>query len=390
MIDRTMAKRLIQLSELYPVVTVMGPRQSGKTMLVRTTFPKMHYVNLEHPVTRANALADPDGFLTQYPQGMILDEIQNLPEFLSFIMVIVDEEKRCGQYILTSSHHLMLHKAVTQSLAGRTGILKLLPLSLAELSGAGINAHVHDSIVNGGFPRLYEAKHNPQTIYADYFEMYIERDLRQLITLRNPSRFVQFAKLLAGRIGQLLNLSSLSMEVGVSVNTLKAWLSMLEASFIVTLLQPYHENFGKRLVKTPKLYFIDVGLASYLLNIETPDQLARDPLRGQLFENLVVMELMKARYHIGRRPNMYFWRDRTGHEVDVVYKTGHELIPIEIKMSETFQLRQLKNLSFFDRLVGDRSPRQYVIFRGQESQPIDKIQPVNYSHSAQVILSDFA
>lgn len=355
----------------YPIITLTGPRQSGKTTLVKQTLPHWHYVNLEDPTTRHLIQQDPRSFFEQYPNGIILDEIQRMPELLSYIQVLVDEKpSKKGLFVLTGSHQMALHEAISQSLAGRTAILTLLPLSLKETNG--ITLSVDELLIKGFYPRIYHQSLNPTEAYRYYFQTYVERDLRQLIHVRDVNQFEVFIKLCAGRIGQVLNLSSLSNDVGVSAQTIQHWFSILEASYLIIQLRPYYENFGKRLIKSPKLYFTDVGLASFLLDIETPLQMARDPLRGNLFENLVIMDLFKQRYNQGRSAPFYYFRDQHGHEVDLLIKNGHQFTAIEIKSSQTFTPHFLSGLHYFEKLIPDRYQKGYIIYTGKERQNMNK------------------
>lgn len=372
----------------YPVVTVMGPRQSGKTTLVKTTFPQMPYVNLEALDVQEIAQLDPKSFLARYPDGVILDEIQRVPSLLSYIQVIVDERQKKGMFILTGSHQLELHQAITQSLAGRTALLNLLPMSLAELMEAGIEISMDEALLKGGYPRIFKDQLDPTKAYRNYFQTYVERDLRQIINVKDLVQFQRFIRLCAGRVGQLLNLESLGNEVGVSSNTIKEWISVLEASFILLRLQPFHENFGKRMIKSSKLYFTDVGLACYLLGIESIEQVSRDPLRGNLVENLVVLELIKARFNQGLDPQIYFFRDAHGHEIDIIFQSGNKLIPIEIRASKTFNKDFLKRLYFFQKLVGERANNGYVIYGGDSVQQIDAFKILSYTQASQVVSKD--
>ncbi len=373
------------LARKYRVVTVTGPRQSGKTTLVRHIFPDYPYVNLEDPDARELANDDPRDFLEQFTDGVILDEIQRVPKLLSYIQVIVDETQEKGKFILTGSHQLQLHEAITQSLAGRTALLHLLPMSLTELRDAGIEPSLNQALLNGGYPGIYSDHLDPTTTYRNYFATYIERDLRQLINVKDLNQFQRFIRLCAGRTGQVLNASSLGADAGISTHTVKNWLSILQASFILFFLSPYYENFGKRIIKAPKLYFSDVGLASYLLGIEDITQMNRDPLRGNLFENLVVLELMKSRLNRGRDPNLYYFRDTRGHEVDLIFKKGHELIPIEIKASKTYNRDFLKNLRYFESITRDRCPNGYLIYAGSQEQKVQSMRLLNYTHAEEAL-----
>lgn len=384
MYRRDAEKHLKSLAKDYPVVTVIGPRQSGKTTLVQHVFPDKPYANLEELDAREMAATDPRSFLAQFPDGAVIDEIQQVPELLSYIQVLVDKKNIPGFFILTGSHQYTLHHAVAQSLAGRTALLDLLPMSLQELSGAGIDLSLEKALLCGGYPRIFAEELNPTQAYRDYFRTYIERDLRQMIHLQKLSQFQRFVRLCAGRVGQLLKIDRLANDVGVSSRTINEWLSLLEASYLIVRLQPYFENFGKRMTKAPKLYFTDVGLACYLLGIENETQVSRDPLYGSLVENLVVLELMKARLNQGRDPQLYFYRDGRGHEVDLIYKTGHQLIPIEIKAGRTYNSDFLKNLHFFQALAGERCPVGYLIYTGSQEPRIQTFQLLNYTHASQI------
>ncbi len=381
MFKRDIQKELLTSAKNFPVVTVTGPRQAGKTTLTRIAFPKKPYVNLEDMDVRELALADPRAFLEQYPEGVILDEVQRAPSLLSYIQVIVDENKQMGQFILTGSHQIELHEAISQSLAGRTDLLSMLPMTIGELRNAGINLSIDEYLLKGFYPRIHSENLDPFKVYRAYVKTYLERDVRSLINIKNLHLFQRFIKLCAGRVGQLLNMSSLANEVGVSTNTIGEWISVLQASFLVVLLQPYFENFGKRVVKTAKLYFTDVGLLCYLLGIENAKQIARDPLRGHIVENLVVMELFKFRSNMGLEPQLYFYRDTHGNEVDVIFQRGHELVPIEIKAAKTFNQEFVKNLNFFQKITGERSSHGFVIYCGEKEQDIHKNRLINFRNS---------
>lgn len=384
LIKRQMQAELLQMAAEYPVVTLMGPRQSGKTTLVKASFPQMPYVNFESPQMRLLAEEDPKGFLANYRDGAIFDEIQRVPDLLSDIQVIVDENKRNGQYILTGSHQLLLHEKISQSLAGRTALLNLLPLSLIELMSEKSCNDENQLMYEGFLPRIHSDKQQATKAYRSYLQTYIERDVRQLIHLKDLSTFQKFIAVCASRIGQLINYESMANELGVSSNTVKHWLFVLEASYVIFKLQPYHANIGKRLTKSPKLYFIEVGLATYLLGIESPQQIQRDPLRGQLFENLVVLELMKQRYNRGLNPNLYFYRDQQ-HEIDVVYKKAHELIPIEIKSAKTFNPQFFKGIHYFAQIFFSECSEAYLIYAGENEQAIGWRRLINYLSAYQIV-----
>lgn len=385
MIKREMQAELLASAKSYPIVMMTGPRQSGKTTLAKEAFSAKPYVNLEELDIRSFAKDDPRRFLGQFPNGAILDEIQHVPELLSYIQVIVDEKNQKGMFILTGSHQFDLQRIVAQSLAGRVAILQLLPLSLAELCSVHKNMSVDDYLLQGFYPRIYQDKLDPTKAYANYVHTYLERDVKQLINVKDLSVFRKFIKLCAGRVGQILNFTSLSNDVGVSSHTIKHWLSILEASYIVVLLQPYYENFGKRLIKSPKLYFTDVGLVSYLLGIESLTQLSRDPLRGSLFENLVLMDLIKQRLNKGREPHFYYYRDSQQQEIDILYQHGHQLIPIEVKAAETYHSQFSKTLSYFSALTKNRCENAFVVYAGKHEQKVGDVQVVNYLNMGEIL-----
>ena len=382
---RDLKEELLALASDYPIVTLLGPRQSGKTTLVQATFPDKPYVNLEALDIREIVEADPRAFLESYPEGAVLDEIQRVPQLLSYIQPLVDSKNTKGMFVLTGSHQLELHQAISQSLAGRTALLTLLPLSLKELTEAKIPLTLDEALYCGGYPRIFKDHLNPTKAYRNYFQTYVERDLRQLIHVKDLTQFQKFMRLCAGRIGQLLNFESLCNAIGISSKTAKEWISILEASFILIRLQPYHENFGKRAVKSPKLFFTDVGLACYLLGIEDLNQLRRDPLRGNLVENLVVLELVKYRLNQGLDPQLYFFRDAHGHEVDLIFQQGNRLVPIEIKASQTFHKDFLIQLKFFQNLVGERSAKGFLIYAGEQEQRIGNLHLLHYTHATQAL-----
>lgn len=385
--ERSLALELQSLAEDYPVITLLGPRQSGKTTLVRQLFQNKPYANLEDPDVRAMAQEDPRGFLEQFPEGAVLDEIQRLPLLLSYVQTRVDEKGGKGIFILTGSHQLELHEAISQSLAGRTALLTLLPMSYGELTLAGFDLSLDELLLKGGYPRIFKDNLDPTKAYRNYFQTYVERDLRQLIHVKDLVQFERFIRLCAGRIGQVLNMEEIGGEVGISAHTVKEWISMLEASFVTFRLQPYYENFGKRLIKSPKLFFTDVGLACYLLGIENTTQLSRDPLRGHLVENLVILELLKGRLNQGRDPNLYYYRDVQKNEVDLIFKEGNTLIPIEIKSSRTFHSDFLKQLHFFQKLVGERAPKGYLVYAGDQTQRIHSIEVINYKQAGSIVFT---
>ncbi len=348
MIRRMIEPQLGRLAAQFPVVTISGPRQSGKTTLVQNYFKNHEYVNLEEPEIRNYAESDPKGFLADHPAPVIFDEVQRVPQLLSYIQVESDRTRKMGQYVLTGSHQPQRSAQVSQSLAGRTGLLRLLPLSIAELKAAGKTMDRDEYIYRGFLPKLHALPQSePDLEYANYFATYVERDVRQLINLKHQHEFELFVRLLAGRTGQLLNLSSLSDDIGVSSAALKEWLNVLEASFIVFRLQPYFENFGKRLVRMPKIYFTEVGLAAWLLGIKSSDMASRDPLMGNLFENMVTAEALKARLNSGNTPDLYFFRDQRGFEIDLLLADNRKLYPFEIKAARSWSNSFAVNLKKF-------------------------------------------
>ncbi|MBI2265170.1 MAG: ATP-binding protein [Armatimonadetes bacterium] len=366
MIVRDISRELLRSAAEYPVVTILGPRQSGKTTLARMTFPDKPYFSLEDPDVRVAAEADPRGFLAQMESGGILDEVQRLPALLSYLQGIVDKTGRHGLFILTGSHQPQLHEMISQSLAGRTAMLTLWPFSLTELRRYKSTWGPFDLISHGFFPRLHEEGLEPRRFYNGYLQTYVERDVRALTQLRNLSQFQKFLILLAGRVGQIVNHSSLSSDVGVTSTTIRSWLSVLQASYVVFELAPFFENIRKRVIKAPKIYFTDVGLAAFLLGIHTAEQASRDPLRGNLYENLVIAEIVKGAINKGIRPEIYFFRDSHGNEVDLLIKERGELIPIETKSSRTFTMDFVKGLERFQALGLDRVTAGAVLYGGEQ------------------------
>ncbi|MBF8262817.1 MAG: hypothetical protein HW387_482 [Parachlamydiales bacterium] len=385
MFKRELEPELKELAKGYPIVTIIGPRQSGKTTLAQHAFPEKKYVNLEFPDIRAMALQDPRGFLEQFPDGAILDEIQRVPELLSYIQPLVDAKEQKGMFILTGSHQLELQQAISQSLAGRAALLTLLPLTLTELQAAGFDLSVDEWMFRGGYPRIYNDQLDPTKAYRSYFQTYVERDLRQLIQVKDLLQFERFVHILAGRVGQILNMEDIGSEVGISSHTVKHWISIMEASFIVFRLPPYFENFGKRVIKSPKLYFNDVGLATYLLGIQNEVQLSRDPLRGNLFENAILLELKKHQLNLGLDPSLFYYRDVQQNEIDLIYKKGHDLIPIEIKSSKTFHPEFTKKLQYFQSLAKERAPVAFLIYAGDAEQRIRTTRVLNFRHAAEAL-----
>jgi uncharacterized protein len=364
MIERKITPFLEKMLMHFPILSLTGPRQSGKTTLLKHAFPSYKYFNLERPDQRQMISEDPIGFLKTTGTGVIFDEAQNLPELFSYIQVVSDERNVPGQYILSGSQSFLMNSRISQSLAGRVAVCHLLPFGIGELNRpANLNRTIH----RGFYPRLHEANINPPDFYPSYLQTYIERDVRSLQAIGDLTAFTRFISLCAGRIGQVLNLSSLANDTGIAVNTARSWLSLLESSFIVFLLQPYYKNYSKRIIKSPKLYFYDTGLACSLLRISTPDIVQTHYLYGSLFENLVIGEIIKAHYHKGIRPPVYYWRESNGTEIDcIIEKEDQKLTAIEIKAGQTFNKDYLKALKRFP----DQTARKIVIYAGDQSAEI--------------------
>lgn len=384
MIKREIQDKLLQLSSKFPVVSVTGPRQSGKTTLIRSSFPDYRYASLEDPDIRILAQNDPRGFLGSGDK-MIIDEVQRVPDLFSYIQTITDDKEAVGQFIISGSQSFLLNERISQSLAGRVAILHLLPLSFTELQADGRSFSSYEEIIFSGFyPRIYHSGIDPLDFYPNYLQTYIERDVRLLQNIQDLNLFIRFMKLCAGRTGQLLNLTALSNDAGISVNTVKAWLSVLEASFIIFLLQPHHQNFNKRLVKMPKLYFYDTGLACSLLELHSSEQLKTHYLMGGLFENFILAEFIKNRFHKGLRNNCFFWRDHKGSEIDCVIDKGDRLIPIEIKASRTFSMSYFKNLQYWKKISGDTSGNPIIIYGGTTDQSTTDGMLVSWQNMAKL------
>ncbi len=365
-IVRTAEKELKSLAKQFKTVAVVGPRQSGKTTLVRMAFPEKAYVNLENPDTRRFAIEDPRGFIANYPDGAILDEVQRTPDIFSYLQQVIDENPSKGRFILTGSNNFLLQENISQSLAGRVGYLYLLPLSLEELNENKLS--INELLYKGFYPALYDAQGQIDSgkYFTNYIRTYVERDVRLIRNITDLYAFERFLRLCAGRIGQLLNMNSLAIETGVDNKTIAAWISVLEASFVLFRLQPYHRNFNKRIVKMPKLYFYDTGVASALLGIENPDQLALHPFRGSLFENMVIIDFLKNRYNQGKSNNLYFWRDSLGTEIDLLIENPDGLLPIEIKSGQTITDDYFKSIVPWLKL--SEVERGLIIYAGNEKQ----------------------
>ena len=371
LINRDLESTIKEVFNYFPVITLTGPRQSGKTTLCRMAFPDMPYVNFEDLSTLAEVQSDPKGFLGKYPNGLIIDEAQNYPEIFSFLQVLVDDALFHGQrdlhYVVTGSNNFALLEKVTQSMVGRTSLMTLLPLSTKELTADRGNIETSDLILYGGYPAVWMAE--PQArrmLLSNYYSTYIERDIRKLINIKDLQAFQTFIRLCATRIGQEFNASNLAVETGVAVNTIRNWVSILSASYIVYLLHPYYANIGKRLTKTPKLYFYDTGLASFLLGIQTIEQLDVHPLRGPLFENLVVNDFVKFGSNRGEEEQLFFYRDKSQREVDILRLVSGEIEAYEIKSCKTYSPDLFKNLNYLKNLLKDNITKTMVIYDGDQ------------------------
>jgi hypothetical protein len=383
MIPRFLQDYLCRDAGYYPVLTLTGPRQSGKTTLARASFPDYEYVTLEATEPRLFARDDPNGFLQRYSGPVIIDEVQQVPGILSEIQASVDEEGTSGRFVLTGSHNFLLMNQVSETLAGRCGILNLLPFSRAELERqdqpepAGAQSlfrnresdlKLWEAIRTGFYPRIHDQHIPPDVWLPDYIQTYIHRDVRTLANVGDLEVFERFLMLCAGRVGQLLNYSSLANDCGVSVDTARRWVSVLKTSFIIFLMEPHHSNFNKRIIKTPKMYFYDTGLACHLLRIRNNQQLMTNPQRGGIFENYVISEIAKAYHHHRQKPPLYFWRDRTGHEVDLIVEEGRRLYPVEIKSGQTATSDMLEGLCWWCKQAGVARSDATLVYGGTEWQ----------------------
>ena len=384
MIARHLRSALRAAARDAPVVTLTGPRQSGKTTLARTAFPRHDYASLEDPDLRTFALEDPRGFLDQYRRGVVIDEAQRAPDLFSYVQTLVDRDDRPGRFVLSGSQNFLLLRSISQTLAGRCAILHLLPFSFTELaslpavdvSGLGRRiprrrrvpeADLPDTLFRGFYPRIHDKKLDARRWLRDYHQSYVERDVRELVNVGDLEAFRLFVRLCAGRNGQLLNLSGLASDAGVTHTTARRWLSILEASFLVVRLRPHHRNFNKRLVKSPKLYFLDTGLLCYLLGIGSPAELRLHAARGNVFESFVLSELLKARLHRGDEAALYFWRDAAGHEIDFVIADGEKLTPVEVKSGQTVAGDFFAGLRFWRALAGDPAAPAALVYGGDRS-----------------------
>lgn len=385
---RDLSKTLKQYAK-FPVVGVFGPRQSGKTTLVKQVFAKHTYLNFEDPTIRAYALEDPRGFLREHENkhGIILDEFQYVPGILSYIQLESDAKDRPGYFILTGSQNFLMNQAITQSLAGRIGILNLLPLSINELQKNKLLPDTANELIfSGCYPRIYAKHILPTELYPSYINSYVERDIRQLVNVENLATFQKFMQLCAGRVGQLLNISDIALGAGVTQKTVQSWLSILQASYIIFILQPYHENFNKRITKSPKLYFYDTGLACSLLNIRSSQELALSFFKRHLFECFIIADIFKQYYGSGTKAPVYFWRDMNGRvEIDCLLNQGIKLVPIEIKSGESINTNYFDSLSKWNEIAAADQTNGYVIYGGQEVQKRTKGNVIGWQKAGNLI-----
>ena len=371
MVTRELIADIQKMAKKMPVISITGPRQSGKTILSQSAFPEYPYLNLERPEIRELAMRDPRALLEEHSDGVIVDEAQYAPKLFSYVQVQTDADRKPGRFILTGSQNFLLMEKISQSLAGRTAIYHLLPFSISELQSAGLLAPDYESqILKGFYPRIYNAGLEPARFHSWYQQTYLDRDARQLQNIKDLRTFQMFIRLCAGRIGQTLNYATLSNDAGIDVKTVKQWLSVLETSFIIFLLQPYHRNYRKRLVKSPKLYFHDTGLACYLLGIETREQLVTHHHKGFLFENFVIAELRKRAFNKGATPEVAYWRDNTGHEIDCILERAGKPIAIETKAGKTFNSDMLSGLTWFGDIAEIPESQRFLVYGGEETFPL--------------------
>lgn len=365
----------------FPVVAITGPRQSGKTTLARLTFPHKPYLSLEDPDVRSTAESDPRGLLAGFPDGAILDEAQRAPQLFSYLQTKVDEQIIPGMFVLTGSQQFGLLTGITQSLAGRVGLIHLLPFTVNELSSVRkLPESLEEMLVRGLYPPLYDRDILPGDWFSDYIATYVERDARQLINIRDLSAFQRFVKMCAARTGQILNLSSLASDCGITHNTAASWISVMEASYLIYLLRPHHRNFSKRLIKAPKLYFLDVGLAAWLLGIHTPEQIRFHAQRGAIFETFVVTEFLKGRFNQGLPSNLFYWRDSKGLEIDLILEDGEKLNPIEIKSGQTIASDFFSSLKRWGKLAGQTDLPAWLVYGGDKSLTNENISIVPWKN----------
>ncbi len=388
MIARDITNQLIEAASQFPVIAVLGPRQSGKTTLVQSIFSKHSYVSLEDLDNRLIATNDPRRFLNDFASeaGIILDEIQHVPSLLSYIQTMVDREKKKGYFIITGSQNILVNQAVTQTLAGRIALFTLFPLSIHELSGSSLlPSKIEEAVFQGAYPIVYAENLPPLKVYSHYITSYIERDVRQIKNIASVNLFRRFLQLCAGRTGQILNLSGLGSDLGVDHKTISSWISVLEASYVIFLLYPYYENFGKRLIKSPKFYFVDTGIACSLLNIRSSTEVMNHHMRGALVETFIISDLFKQYYNLDRRPSLYFWRDSKGNEIDCIIEESQYTIPLEIKAAKTVASDFFKQFDYW-KTIAPKTPQQsLVVYGGSENRSWSDAKVLSWQYSGGLI-----
>lgn len=367
MIKRTIERKLLEMANKFPVIAITGPRQSGKTTLCKKLFKNHKYVSLENPDMREFAQLDAKGFIEEYRRNVIIDEIQNVPQLFSYIQGVVDDDNKAGQFILTGSQNFLLLEKISQSLAGRVYIYHLLPFSRTEMKGK-YPASLLPSMFKGGYPRIYNKSISPVDFFPSYVQTYLERDVRSIINIKNISSFSAFLKICAGRIGQLFNSATIANELGIDHKTVSSWLGLLEASFIVYRLQPWHKNFNKRIIKSPKIYFYDTGLACYLLGLKSHEEINFHFAKGALFENYVITENIKNTLNRGSSLSNYFWRDSAGNEIDMLIESGNNIKIVEIKSAKTIKQNFFKGLTYFEKIATKYNLEKFIIYGGDDSR----------------------
>jgi len=388
LIKRALEDKVLEAASEFPVIAIVGPRQSGKTTLSQITFPKHRYISLEDYDIRTLAQTDPRKFLSEYPTefGIILDEIQHVPELLSYMQTIVDREKKNGYFIVTGSQNFLVDEVITQTLAGRMAVLTLLPLSISELENSDLlPAKIETLVYKGSYPRVYAADVSVDRLYANYIRLYVERDVRQIKNVSDLRMFQKFMRLCAGRIGQVLNLTSLGNDCGINHSTAKAWISLLETSYVVFLLYPYYKNFGKRLIKSPKLYFIDTGIACSLLKIRSAQELSDHYLRGGLTESLIISDFLKQQHNLDQQPSLYFWRDNTGNEIDCIIDESKYPISVEIKAGKTVAPDFFKEINYWNRITNNPQAPKYLVYGGTENQSWPQAKVLSWKSAGNLI-----
>ncbi|MBR5823203.1 MAG: ATP-binding protein [Paludibacteraceae bacterium] len=383
-INRNLEKEMIEAKKYFPVMTITGPRQSGKTTIIKKVFNELPYLSLEDLDVRAFAINDPRGFLLQNSQGMILDEVQNAPQLLSYIQTIVDENPSY-RYVLSGSAQFSVLRQITQSLAGRTAVFELLPLSISELTNSNKLYDLNKTLFSGFYPAIYVERNIPKYLYPSYIKTYIERDVRDILNIKDLHTFQIFLKLCAGRIGSILNISELANEIGVAVNTIKSWISILEASYIITLLPPYFENSRKRLIKSPKLYFYDTGLACALLDINEEETLNHDKMRGHLFENMVIIDFIKQRFNSGKTNDLSFYRDSNGNEIDLLIPNKNKFIALEIKSSSTYHTDFQKGFNSVSDALASKLENKAIVYAGDLENLSSDIKLINWQNISKLM-----